>query len=42
MDAETVVFVASAAGEATANWLFADMEDGRLDAVFVELHGDFG
>ena len=41
MDAETVVFVASAASKATADRLFADMEDGRLDAVFVELRGDF-
>ncbi len=42
MNAESVVFVASAAGEATTDRLFADMENGRLDAVFVELHGDFG
>ena len=42
MDAEAVVLVASAAGEAAADGLLANLEDGRLDAVLVELHGDFG
>ena len=42
MDAEAVVFVATAARKATTDRLFADVENGRLDAVFVELHGDFG
>ena len=42
MDAEAVVFVASAARKAAADGLFADMENGRLDAVFIELRGDFG
>ena len=42
MDAEAVVFVATAARKATADRLFADMENGRLNAVFIELRGDFG